>query len=84
MLTISIFIPVLLNFIFFVVDESFVSASLDGEIIVWSSNTLQPIKQFNEIREFEGDSHLYPYSVQHLFVLDQVRAGLYRLSPCPS
>ncbi|CAB3986005.1 WD repeat-containing 41-like [Paramuricea clavata] len=54
-----------------VTDESFVSASLDGEIIVWSSNTLQPIKQFNEIREFEGDSHLYPYSVQHLFVLDQ-------------
>jgi hypothetical protein len=56
----------------FVLDESFVSASLDGEIIVWSSNALQPIKQFNEIREFEGDSHLYPFSVQHLFVLDQV------------
>ncbi|XP_028399188.1 WD repeat-containing protein 41-like [Dendronephthya gigantea] len=52
-------------------EESFVSASLDGEIIVWSSNSLQPIKQFNEIREFEGTTHLYPYSVQHLFVLDQ-------------
>ena len=54
-----------------ITDESFVSASLDGEIIVWSNNTLQPIKQFNEMGEFEGASHLYPYSVQHLFVLDQ-------------
>ena len=49
------------------------SASLDGEIIVWSSNTLQPIKQFNEMHEFEGESHLYPYSVQHMAVIDQVR-----------
>lgn len=56
------------------------SASLDGEIIVWSSVNLQPIKQFNEVPEFEGDSHLYPYSVQHLFVLDQVFTG-YFFSP---
>ena len=48
------------------------SASLDGEIIIWSSHTLQPIKQFNEMHEFEGESHLYPYSVQHMVVIDQV------------
>lgn len=54
-----------------VTDESFASASLDGEIILWSSNSLKPIKEFNKIWEFEGRNHLYPYSVQHMFVLDQ-------------
>lgn len=54
-----------------VTDESFASASLDGEIILWCSNSLQPIKQFNRVEEFEGFDHLYPYSVQHMFILVQ-------------
>ncbi|XP_046839262.1 LOW QUALITY PROTEIN: WD repeat-containing protein 41-like [Xenia sp. Carnegie-2017] len=49
-------------------DDSFVSGSLDGEIIVWSSLSLQPMKRVNNQREF---NYLQNYDmVQHLFVLD--------------
>lgn len=53
------------------IDESqFASSSLDGTVILWSSETFTSIKFLSlKRRDFQGSSHFYPYSVQHMFAL---------------
>ncbi|EDO42332.1 predicted protein [Nematostella vectensis] len=54
-----------------VADSMFASASLDGAIVLWSSHSLSSTRQLNLMKNYEGNSHMYPYSVQHLFSVDQ-------------
>lgn len=51
-------------------DGSFASGSIDGTIILWTTQTLNPSRYFNSIKEYEGRSHRYPFSVQHMTTLD--------------
>lgn len=50
----------------------FASASLDGAIVLWSSHSLSYTRQFNFVKNYEGPSHTYPSSTQHVFTVDQV------------
>jgi hypothetical protein len=55
----------------------FASASLDGAIVIWSTHTLSYTRQVNYMKNYEGTDHMYPYSVQHLFAVDQVNTDKY-------
>ena len=53
-------------------DTCFASGSLDGTIILWSSNDFTRIKFLSlKRRDYQGSDRLYPYSVQHLLCVDQ-------------
>ncbi|XP_068694485.1 WD repeat-containing protein 41-like isoform X1 [Montipora foliosa] len=54
-----------------VADSMFASASLDGAIVLWSSHSLSYTRQFNYVKNYEGPSHTYPSSTQHVFTVDQ-------------
>ncbi|XP_048736638.1 WD repeat-containing protein 41-like isoform X2 [Ostrea edulis] len=47
-------------------DKLFASGSLDGMILLWSSETFMPMKKLNTMSEYKGKSHIYPYSVQFI------------------
>ncbi|XP_073244644.1 WD repeat-containing protein 41-like isoform X2 [Porites lutea] len=54
-----------------VADSMFASASLDGAIVLWSTHSLSYTRQFNFVKNYEGPSHTYPSSTQHVFTVDQ-------------
>ncbi|KXJ28865.1 WD repeat-containing protein 41 [Exaiptasia diaphana] len=54
-----------------VADSMFASASLDGAIVLWSTLSLSYTGQMNYMKNYEGTDHMFPYSVQHLFAVDQ-------------
>lgn len=54
-----------------VADSMFASASLDGAIVLWSSQRLSFMRQFNFVKDYEGQYHTYPASAQHIFTVDQ-------------
>jgi len=49
----------------------FASGSLDGLIVIWSSSTLQPARQLNNVAEYEGSNRRFPYSVQCLMCVQE-------------
>ncbi|XP_064609365.1 WD repeat-containing protein 41-like [Liolophura sinensis] len=52
-------------------DASFASGSIDGTIILWTTQTLAPSRYFNSIPDYQGREHLYPYSIQHMICIDE-------------
>ena len=49
----------------------FTSASMDGAVTVWSTNTLNVIRQFNRYENFVNIcDHTYPYKVNDILVAD--------------
>jgi hypothetical protein len=54
----------------------FVSASLDGQIVVWSSTTLTALHEFNFHKTYINSDHVYIYNVHQLVKLsDQYLAA---------
>ncbi|XP_062601040.1 WD repeat-containing protein 41-like isoform X2 [Saccostrea cucullata] len=47
-------------------DKLFASGSLDGTILLWSSETFAPLKKLNTMSEYKGKANVYPYSVQYI------------------
>ncbi|XP_061174560.1 WD repeat-containing protein 41-like [Saccostrea echinata] len=47
-------------------DKLFASGSLDGTILLWSSETFIPLKKLNTMSEYKGKANAYPYSVQYI------------------
>ncbi|KAK2141733.1 hypothetical protein LSH36_1051g00013 [Paralvinella palmiformis] len=45
--------------------------SLDGTIILWSSQALAPSRYFNSITDYLGDNRILPYSIQAMICLDE-------------
>jgi len=61
-----------ITFVLCITDSMFASASMDGAIIIWSSNSLDIIRQFNNYENFLNLSdHTYPYKVNHLIMVDK-------------
>lgn len=52
-------------------DSCFGSGSIDGTIILWTAHNLLPAKQFNTVSEYHGATRVFPYSVQHLFCVQE-------------
>ncbi|ELT96909.1 hypothetical protein CAPTEDRAFT_44181, partial [Capitella teleta] len=53
-------------------DSHFASGSLDGSIILWSSNDFSRVKFLSLKRQdFQGSNHCFPYSVQCLSPVDE-------------
>ncbi|XP_041369712.1 WD repeat-containing protein 41-like isoform X2 [Gigantopelta aegis] len=48
-------------------ESCFASGSIDGTIILWTTQNLIPAKYFNTVTEYVGDAKLYPYSIQSMF-----------------
>ncbi|XP_022334336.2 WD repeat-containing protein 41-like [Crassostrea virginica] len=47
-------------------DKLFASGSLDGTILLWSSETFIPVKKLNTMADYKGKANIYPYSVQYI------------------
>lgn len=47
-------------------DKLFASGSLDGTILLWSSETFTPLKKLNTMADYKGKANMYPYSVQYI------------------
>lgn len=65
-----------------VADNTFASASLDGTVIIWKTDTLQPFKYCNSVNEeYQGADKTFPYSVetmlcfQHRYIVASVGTG---------
>ncbi|KAL5004598.1 hypothetical protein ScPMuIL_018054 [Solemya velum] len=56
---------------FKLLDSSFASGSIDGTIVLWSTQSLLPSRYFNTRSDYEGADHLYPYSVQYMLPIQQ-------------
>ncbi|XP_046545336.1 WD repeat-containing protein 41-like [Haliotis rubra] len=52
-------------------ESCFASGSIDGTIILWTSQNFLPAKTFNTVSEYVGDKHLYPYSIQSMFCVQE-------------
>ncbi|XP_077989189.1 WD repeat-containing protein 41-like [Glandiceps talaboti] len=52
-------------------EASFASGSIDGSIMVWTSHALNPSREFNFIKLYQGDSHCYPFSVQDMVTVEE-------------
>ncbi|XP_069137710.1 WD repeat-containing protein 41-like [Argopecten irradians] len=52
-------------------DQCFASGSLDGTIVIWSSQTFLPTCKLNTVDCYQGKDHLYPYSIQHVLCLEE-------------
>ena len=58
-----------------ILDQTFVSASLDGVIVVWQSDTLNPLKKLSYPEGFYSSTpqmHCFTNTVNHLLVLEKV------------
>ena len=53
-------------------DKLFASGSLDGTILLWSSETFIPVKKLNTMADYKGKANIYPYSVQYIACENQV------------
>ena len=53
-------------------DVLFASGSIDGTIMLWTTQTLTPTRFFNSMLDYEGYEHLYPYSVQKMCCVEKV------------
>ena len=54
------------------IDKLFASGSLDGTILLWSSETFIPVKKLNTMADYKGKANIYPYSVQYIACENQV------------
>ncbi|XP_060080325.1 WD repeat-containing protein 41-like [Ylistrum balloti] len=52
-------------------DQCFASGSLDGSIVIWSSQTFLSSYKLNAVDSYWGKDHLYPYSIQHVLCLEE-------------
>lgn len=52
------------------VDSIFASASLDGAIILWSTNSFSAVKQFNYIENYQKRN--FPDRVWQILVMEEV------------
>ncbi|WAR01029.1 WDR41-like protein [Mya arenaria] len=59
------------KFLVHVTDDVFASASLDGTIKLWNTDTLASYLCFNSVNDPEGPNKTFPYSVQTLICLNQ-------------
>lgn len=59
--------------IFLFQDEHFLSGSLDGVILHWSSSKWECIGSYNYVEQYLGQMKVFPYSVQCLRVFGKVQ-----------
>ncbi|KAJ8299865.1 hypothetical protein KUTeg_022612 [Tegillarca granosa] len=52
-------------------DIMFASGSLDGTIILWSTQSYLPTYTFNIMSEYKGKDQRYPYSIQHMICVEE-------------
>lgn len=57
----------------YIVDTMFAIGCLDGCMFVYSSETYQPILQFLSPEKYKGDKLNYPYSIQDMVCVDEVK-----------
>jgi len=55
----------------FIVESICASASLDGAIILWSTNSFSAVKQFNYIEDYQKRN--FPDRVWQILVMEEVR-----------
>lgn len=53
-------------------DTLFASGSLDGEVIVWSTNDWLPMLRLTSHKQYTSDRAVYPYSVQSMLLLSSI------------
>lgn len=56
-------------------ENCFASGSIDGTIMLWAVPSLNPTRYLNTIDDYEGLDKMYPYSIQHMFALEQVKSN---------
>ncbi|KAK3097993.1 hypothetical protein FSP39_015128 [Pinctada imbricata] len=49
-------------------DILFASGSIDGTILLWSSQTFVPMVTLNSVKDYKGTNNFFPHSIQHLIV----------------